>query len=80
MYTGESDIQNIGQISEWNFLPNINESIYPKPCGDLTGSAGEFFPPGRDDTYVDFFSPDLCRQVIPRLYPHCVESKNFTLI
>ena len=53
---------NVGQISEWNFKSNINEDIYPKPCGILSGSAGEFFPPGRDKiTDIEFFSPDLCR-------------------
>ena len=29
----------------------------------MTGSAGEFFPPNRDETYVDFFSPDVCRTI-----------------
>jgi hypothetical protein len=27
----------------------------------LNGSAGEFFPSYREQTYVDFFTPDLCR-------------------
>merc|ERR1712141_582459 len=63
MYTGADTLANIGQISEWNYLNSINESVYPLPCGALSGSAGEFFPPGRDETYVDFFSPDLCRTI-----------------
>ena len=62
MHTGADTLAKIGQISEWNYLDSINESVYPLPCGALSGSAGEFFPPGRDETYVDFFSPDLCRQ------------------
>jgi len=27
------------------------------------GSAGEFFPPDRKKTYVDYFTPDLCRTI-----------------
>jgi len=63
MWTGATSIDKVGQISAWNFLDKINESIYPDECGVLTGSAGEFFPPGRDKTHVDFFSPDLCRSI-----------------
>ena len=62
MWTGATSIDKVGQISEWNFFPKIDEAIYPGKCGELTGSAGEFFPPGRGKDYVDFFSPDLCRQ------------------
>ena len=61
MFTGENNILDVGQISEWNFMSHANESVYPDYCGQLNGSAGEFFPPGRDKTYVDFFTPDLCR-------------------
>ena len=63
MWTGETTIDKVGQISAWNYNYTIDESIYPDECGELTGSAGEFFPPGRGKDYVDFFSPDLCRQV-----------------
>ena len=61
MFTGADNILNVGQISEWNFSPSINSEIYPDYCGQLNGSAGEFFPPGRGKDYVDFFTPDLCR-------------------
>jgi len=63
MWTGATSIDKVGQISEWNFFPKIDEAIYPDKCGELTGSAGEFFPPGRGKDYVDFFSPDLCRSI-----------------
>lgn len=62
MFTGSSGIENVGQISEWNYQAKINESVYTSYCGQLNGSAGEFFPPGRGKDYVDFFTPDLCRQ------------------
>ena len=63
MWTGASDIMKVGQISEWNYMKHVNENIYPNSCGELTGSAGEFFPPGRGKDHVDFFTPDLCRFV-----------------
>ena len=62
MWTGASDIQQIGKISEWNYMDHINESIYPGTCGELRGTAGEFFPPGQGKDYLEFFSGDLCRQ------------------
>ena len=37
------------------------DDIYTGSCGMLNGSAGEFFPPYREQTHVDFFTPDLCR-------------------
>jgi hypothetical protein len=39
----------------------VPSEIYPSYCGSLNGSAGEFFPPNREKTFVDFFTPDLCR-------------------
>ena len=80
MHTGASSIMNVGQISEWNFKPNINENIYPKPCGILSGSAGEFFPPGRDKiTDIEFFSPDLCRYVVFKKYNQFLNQFHFIL-
>jgi hypothetical protein len=35
--------------------------IYPDHCGMLNGSAGDFFPSYPEQTFVDLFSPDLCR-------------------
>merc|ERR1719210_2993127 len=63
MWTGASDIMKVGQISEWNYMQHVKEDIYPETCGELTGSAGEFFPPGRGKDSVDFFTPDLCRSI-----------------
>lgn len=37
---------------------------YPDKCGDVSGSAGEFFPSNLSkDSLINFFSPDLCRFV-----------------
>lgn len=63
MFTGANSISEVGQIAEWNYKNEIDPAIYPSYCGQLNGSAGEFFPPGRGKDYVDFFTPDLCRQV-----------------
>ncbi len=60
MFTGANDLNEVGQISAWKYNDTV-ESIYPMPCGELTGSAGEFFPPHREQDFVDFFTPDLCR-------------------
>ena len=48
----------------WN-CPNtlicFRPDIYPDHCGMLNGSAGDFFPSYPEQTFVDLFSPDLCR-------------------
>ena len=61
MYTGMDDFDDLGRISMWKEKTKVDENIYPGPCGMLNGSAGDFFPPKIDKTYVDYFSPDLCR-------------------
>lgn len=61
MYTGVDTLDHVGQICEWKNLSTVDPKVYPGECGKLSGSAGEFFPPKRDKTFVDFFSPDLCR-------------------
>ena len=61
MYTELAKFNKTGEIAMWNYAPHINENIYPGDCGQLMGSAGDFFPPGLDSDYVDMFFPDLCR-------------------
>ena len=61
MYTGAGGLENIGQVLKWKDMAEIPSYVFPGECGRLTGSAGEFFPPEREATSVDFFSPDLCR-------------------
>lgn len=61
MFTGEVDFDQVGQISEWNHQGAVPEHVYSGDCGVLKGSAGEFFPPNRDRTWLDYFSPDICR-------------------
>ena len=61
MYTGEDNFDQVGQIGTWNYNSTVNESIYTDKCAEIVGSAGEFFPPNRDKTFVEFFTSDLCR-------------------
>jgi len=44
-----------------NTLICFRPDIYPDHCGMLNGSAGDFFPSYPEQTFVDLFSPDLCR-------------------
>jgi len=62
MWTGEGNLQNVGQISRWQGEPDLSR-FYPSPCSHLSGSAGEFFPPNRDKSSVSYFTPDLCRTI-----------------
>eukprot|EP00095_Tigriopus_kingsejongensis_P001032 maker-scaffold972_size74859-snap-gene-0.9 protein:Tk01032 transcript:maker-scaffold972_size74859-snap-gene-0.9-mRNA-1 annotation:"hypothetical protein DAPPUDRAFT_303163" len=63
MYTGMDTLDHVGQICEWKNASRVDPNVFPHHCGELKGSAGEFFPPNRDKTFVDFFSPDLCRTI-----------------
>ena len=62
MYTGTDRFEDVGQIYSWNNATDVNNT-YPFQCNQMTGSAGEFFPPNRKKTYADFFTPDVCRLV-----------------
>jgi len=62
MYTGKNDIGQLGTIKAWNNKTNLTE-YYPGHCGQLSGSAGEFFPPNRDKTSLSYFSSDICRTI-----------------
>jgi len=61
MFTGTNGLGSLGQIAEWNNSPRLPENMCTKECGEVRGSAGQFFPPNRDKTYVDYFSSDVCR-------------------
>ena len=62
MHTGVDDIYKVGQISKWKNMSDLSQ-FYPEGCGQLTGSAGEFFPQDRDKTSLSYFTPDLCRPI-----------------
>ena len=61
--TGVDNIKEIGQIRTWNHVPKSN--YYEGKCGELTGSAGDFFTPliTKNQT-LQLFSPEMCRSVL----------------
>ncbi len=67
MWTGNDAIQDVGQIYKWKGEETVPREIYTDECAEMTGSAGDFFPPERDETYVDYFTADLCR-LLPIYY------------
>lgn len=52
---------NRGAIKYWNYADQT--TLYPSECNQVTGSAGELYPPGQTKTSATFFSPDMCRTV-----------------
>lgn len=58
MMTGQDTIDNLGKIDNWN--GRNATSFYTPPCNQLTGSAGELFPPQLSQKDLVFFSSDLC--------------------
>lgn len=60
--TGVNNISKIGQINNWNYHPRTE--FFEGKCGELFGSAGDFFPPNiQKDNSVFLFSPEMCRSL-----------------
>lgn len=60
MGTGTSDVP-LGRIDRWNYRQRTN--FYEGHCGEISGSAGEFWPPSVTKDDISLFSPDMCREV-----------------
>jgi len=60
MHTGVGDVSTMGKVHSWNYS---TQGFFPGSCGKVHGSAGEFYSPGLDRTFIDLFSNDLCRAV-----------------
>lgn len=60
--TGVDNINQIGQIRTWNHVSKTK--YYEGTCGELTGSAGDFFTPfiTKNQT-LKLFSPEMCRSI-----------------
>ena len=58
MYTGRSNLSRMGSIARWNYADRL--PYYEGRCGEVRGG-GDTLPPGRDKTYIEIFSNDLCR-------------------
>lgn len=58
MYTGQDNINNFGILNRWNGTQD--GGFYDEPCGHISGSQGELWPPGQDDTFISLYNTDLC--------------------
>lgn len=59
MYTGETDLHELGIISRWNGVARTD--YYKDECGDVNGTSGELWPPIEEEEKVYIFAPDTCR-------------------
>ena len=60
MATGENSMAELGDIIDYN---GSNRTLYPGPCGQLTGTAAGFLGPDPDRQFIDYFSTDICRPI-----------------
>lgn len=54
--------ENFGKILTWNY--NNRTNFYEGSCGDIRGSAGEFYPMDRTKDTIEIFSSELCKNAI----------------
>lgn len=60
--TGETDITQIGKLKYWNY--EDTNGAFEDECGQLKGSAGEFYPPHlTKNDEISLFTPDMCRSI-----------------
>ncbi|KAF5307095.1 hypothetical protein FQR65_LT07154 [Abscondita terminalis] len=52
---------DFGTLQNWNY--NNVTSMYEGECGDVKGSAGEFYPQHLTPDSITYFSADLCRSL-----------------
>ncbi|XP_066252479.1 protein peste-like [Euwallacea similis] len=57
MYTKTDE--NFGRLLTWNY--KNHSGLYPGKCGDIKGSAMEFYPLNIKKTKLVFFSSELCK-------------------
>jgi len=60
VYTGQGDVTKMGRVATWNYA---NHMYFPDTCGDVNGSAGEFYTPGIKRDHIEMYSNDLCRSI-----------------
>ncbi|ROT68508.1 scavenger receptor class B, croquemort type [Penaeus vannamei] len=61
MKTGVDTLENLGKIDWWN--KTRSTPFFSPPCNNVTGSAGEMFPPNQKPNHVVIYSSDLCMSV-----------------
>lgn len=54
--------ENFGKILTWNYKNRTN--FYEGNCGNIRGSAGEFYPTDRTQTAIEIFSSELCKNAV----------------
>lgn len=58
--TGMINFPSLGSIKNWNY--DSRTDFFADKCGELSGSAGEFYSPHQTrEKPVAFFTPDMCR-------------------
>lgn len=60
MFTGAQDVARMGQVFSWNYT---TQGVFPGTCGQVHGSAGEFYAPNVKKDFIELFSNDLCRTI-----------------
>lgn len=58
MFTGVTDLKEVGIIKRWNF--ENHTGLYGSPCDEVRGSSGDLWPPMVGVTSAQIFTPDLC--------------------
>lgn len=54
--------ERFGRILTWN--NNNRTNYYEGSCGDIRGSAGEFYPMDRTKDAIEIFSSELCKNAV----------------
>ncbi|KAK7873183.1 hypothetical protein R5R35_006398 [Gryllus longicercus] len=58
MWTGASDLHQLGMMEQWNYKHNTG--LYNQPCDLVHGSSGDLWPPVTGRNSVHIFASDLC--------------------
>lgn len=54
--------ENFGKLTSWNY--GNRTEFYEGHCGDIRGSAGEFYPINRGKDSIELYSAELCKNAI----------------
>lgn len=58
MFTGSSNLYDLGQVTEWNY--NKKTNYFKDSCGAIRGTNGDLWPPLSDNSTVSIFINDIC--------------------
>lgn len=58
--SGQDDLSRLGELTHWRGSKETN--YYPAPCGEVTGTMGDVFPPHlQQNASLTIFVTDACR-------------------